>query len=63
MLPGHKVVFISKQGLEHGVIHKKGTGLYKSRYWNFYQNRWINQARGLSPVHVGRNANFFWRLW
>ncbi|MBM2620090.1 hypothetical protein JIG36_31710 [Actinoplanes sp. LDG1-06] len=63
MSAGHKVVFISKQGLEHGVIHKKTSGAYKSRYWNFYQNRWIVQNRGASPVVVARNASFFWRLW
>jgi len=60
---GHRVVYISKQGLEHSTIYKKTAGAYKLRYWNFYQNRWINQARGAAPVVVARNANFYWRNW
>lgn len=60
---GHKVVFLGRQGLGHSVIYKKTSGAYKSRYWNFYQNRWIVQNRGASPIVVARNANFYWRLW
>jgi len=63
MLAGHKVVYKSGQGLEHGTVYKTTSGRYELRYWNFYNPRWINQRAGAAPVVVARNANFFWRLW
>ena len=63
MSAGHKVVFYSGQKLEHDAMMKVNTGAYHSRYWNFYQKRWIEQRRGASPVVVARNANWYWRLW
>jgi triacylglycerol esterase/lipase EstA (alpha/beta hydrolase family) len=63
MSAGHKVVFYSGQKLEHSTVYKATTGHYRSRYWNFYQGSWKEQARGASPIVVARNANYFWRLW
>jgi len=65
MSAGHKVVFRSGQGLEHGKIYKiiSTRRAYKLRYWNFYRNTWITQTTGASPVIVARNANYYWRTW
>ena len=65
MSAGHKVVFGSGQGIEHGSIYKKTSRapVYKLRYWNFHQNKWISQTKGASPVIVARNANYHWRTW
>ena len=63
MSAGHKVVFYSGQKLEHSTVYKATSGAYHSRYWNFYDGQWREQARGAAPIVVARNGNYYWRLW
>jgi putative serine esterase DUF676 len=65
MSAGHKVVFGSHQGIEHSAIYRKAStaAVYRLRYWNYYQNQWIYQTTGASPVIVARNAGYYWHDW
>lgn len=63
MNAGHKIIYYSGQGIEHGAITQKVSGSFRLKYWNYYTSGWHEQRSGVAPVLAGKNALYWWSRW
>lgn len=64
MRAGHYVRYDRNQGIGHDRIYRtlENTS-YNQRYWNYYDNRWVQTGAGASPVRSASNALYHWWRW